>query len=307
MDDAMFDLRAGEPELWRRLDAFAEERLSPDPVVASRMRARVVAVAHRRADPGRADAHLVILPAPGTPLAEATGRRASRRGSAWRRLAPFGLAAAIALAVGGTAFAARPGAPLYEMRLWVETLTLPSDPSARAVAELERLEERLREVTAANAGGDPAGAAAALAAYEAIVDVASSEAILAGDAVASAALEAGVARNITVLQALADKVPDRASEAISAAIERAITRSSQAVDAIGSPTPDRGGGAGGAGAGPDPTDDVGPTPKPTKAPSAKPTKEPKPSVDGGRPETTAEPTPRRTPPGGGKPEKSGGD
>ena len=49
MDDAMMDLMAEHGLLRRRLEAYAETRLSPDLAASSRMRARVLAVAHRQA------------------------------------------------------------------------------------------------------------------------------------------------------------------------------------------------------------------------------------------------------------------
>jgi hypothetical protein len=222
------------------------------------------------------------------------------------------LAASLGLGVmAGGALAARPGGPLYDARLWAETLTLPSDPSARAVAELDRLKDRLREIAEASRAGDSAGAAAALAAYGAIVEEASASAILAGDDVAAAVLEAGVGRNVVVLQALVAKVPANASAAISGALDAAIVRSSEAVERIhasrGGGGPDNGGGSGPPAA--------EPTPNATKAPTADPadaaTSKPKPTH-----KATAVPTPRpeRTPkphPGGApdpsKPSKPGQD
>jgi hypothetical protein len=222
------------------------------------------------------------------------------------------------LGAAGTVLAARPGGPLYEARLWVETVTLPTEPSARAVAELARLEERLREASAADAAGDAAATEAALAAYARIIDATTAEALITGDPVAAAALETGVARNIDVLRALSERVPDRAGDAIDAAIQRAITRSDEAIHAIHGGGPDDGdptapGGQGtpggpdaGPGTGGKPTAGpaVEPTPKPTKKPAAtaKPTKAPTAQPT---PDPTPAPTPRPTPPGG--PPEDGGD
>ena len=55
MDDLMFrrdDPR--DPEIERLLDAFAELRLSPSVAATTRMRASVMAAAHRRSDRRRA-------------------------------------------------------------------------------------------------------------------------------------------------------------------------------------------------------------------------------------------------------------
>ncbi len=357
MDD-MIDLMAGDAMLRGRLEAYAEARLTPDLATSSRLRAKVLAVAHRQADLARADAALTVLPGtspstgrslrerltadtvPSRSAAAGAGVRIDgagrRRRSAWRRTASVLLAASLGLGViTGTAFAARPGGPLYLTRVWVETLTLPSEPSARALAELERLDSRLREAASATASGDSLGAAAALGAYEAIIDEASASTILAGDSVASAALETGVARNVAVLQALAARLPDKAGvaidRAIDRAIERAIDRSDNAIKAIDTAKPKPGGPNGGGNGGapqttskptkaptPEPAATPKPTPKPTKEqvaePTPKPTKPPKPDPtpkatskapgDPGKPGGADEPhpTPRRTPPpnqGGG--------
>lgn len=304
MDD-MIDAMTGDAMLGRRLEAYAVARLSPDLATSSRLRARVLAVAHRHADLARADAALVVLPRTGSSMAaapspaRARSRRhaPSHRGRApWQRAAGVLLAAGLAIGlVTGVAFAARPAGPLYDARLWVEALTLPADPSARAVAELDRLERRLSEVVAASRAGDTVGVTAALAAYEAIVDQASASAILTGDDVAAAILETGVGQNLEILRALVGRVPADAGAAISNAVEDAIERSKDAVDKIGASRP-ASGGSDGTG-----TDDgrpaTDPTPRPTKTPSPEPavvpaeTATPKPKPTRDAPPT---PTPRPT-------------
>ena len=297
--DEMMDLTAGDALVWRHLEAYAGMRLSPDLATSSRLRARVMAVAHRQAALARADGALTLLPqpeptidsAPFSPRAQQLARAARRRrGRPWRRVAAVVLAASLtgSLAVGG-AFAARPGAPLYDARMWAETLTLPTDPSARAVAELARLKERLREIAEASRAGDTAGATAALHAYERIVDQASASAILADDEVAAAILVTGVARNVEVLQALLSKVPEQASVAIARAVDAAIARSTDAVDRIHASQP-RGPGNNAGNGGPA----ADPTPRPTKAPAAKPTAEPTVRATP-KPKPTPKPTPVATP------------
>jgi len=300
----MIDRMTGDAMLARRLEAYAEARLSPDLTTSSRLRARVLAVAHRHADVARADAGLVVLPRPeGAWVARSLPvvRRGARPGSGtpgrvrWQRATGALLAASlgIGLAAGG-AFAARPSGPLYDARLWVETLTLPADPSARAVAQLDRLEQRLAEVDRAGRSGDLAGVAAAVAAYEAILDEASASAILTGDDVAAVILEIGVAHNLDVLRALVGRVPATAGAAITAALDRAIERSAAAVDRFGASHPGHDDGHG-AGTGQPTTD---PTPRPTKAatpdPTAVPadaaTAKPKPTRD-----VTPEPSPKAPP------------
>jgi hypothetical protein len=305
MDD-MFGTMTGDALLGRRLEAYAELRLSPDLATSARLRARVLAVAHRRAALTRADAGLTILSRPepsavAAPFsaqarAQAKARRGARsRGQRLRRAGAVVLAASFALsvAVGGVA-AARPGGPLYETRLWAETLQLPRDPSARAIAELDRLKARLLEIGQASRAGDSAGVMAALQAYETIVDEASTSAILAGDEVAAAALQTGVGRNLEVLQALLGKVPAPAGSAISNALGAAIARSTDAVQRIsasrpaGAPGHDSGN-AQPAG-GPAPKATSTPTAKPTAAPTPDATTRPKPT-----PKVTPDPTPKATP------------
>ena len=310
MDDRMIDLVAGDARLRQRLEAYADARLSPDLVTTSRMRARVLAVAHRQADLARADAALTVVPrttvyGPTYGDARAVRSRRSRR-SAMRRAMTALLAAAVVLGgAAGTALAARPGGALYDSRVWIETLTLPSDPSARAIGELARLEERLREADEAARSGDVAGAAAALAAYERIVESASEAAIAAQDEVAVAILEAGVGRNVEVLRALALRVPEGAAEAISGAVQRAVEqaveRSDRAIERIDTAGPPKGGN--GSGGGPEKPGEPAakPTKAPTAEPTAKPTKEPNAGPNGpggqGGPKNTPKPapTPKRTP------------
>jgi len=80
MDDEMIDLMAGDARLRRRIDAYAELRLSPDLATSSRIRARVLAVAHRQADLARADAALTIVTAARPP-----SKTAVRAGHRWGR------------------------------------------------------------------------------------------------------------------------------------------------------------------------------------------------------------------------------
>ena len=301
MDDEMIDLLADDGNLRQRLDAYAGARLSPDQAASARIRARVLAVAHRQSALAGADTTLALLTEPDNEHLAAVGTTAwgrasdhrllQRGGRPWRRAASVLLAASLGVTVvAGGALAARPGGALYGARLWAETLTLPADPSARAVAELARLGDRLAEATAASADGDTAGASAALRAYESIMSEATANAVAADDGVASAALETGVAQNVTVLQSLVGTVPEQAGQAIEQvidrAIERAIARSNDAIDTIHEAAPANGGGSSGGGQ---------PTAAPTPEPTPRPTKEPKPTPEPATtPATTPEPTPKPT-------------
>lgn len=291
MDDTMLELTAGNQMLRRRLDAYADARLSPDAAATARMRARVMAAAHRQAALTSAGAGLTVL----------SGRPEPRRRIARHpitRAAGVVLSAALGLTLAvGTALAADAGGALYPARLGLEVLLLPSEPSERAIAELDRLETRLAEARAASERGDTVAVTAAMQAYAAILDMASAEAIEADDPVASAALEAGVARNIQVLQALLERAPDAATGGLTRAIERsgsAIDEIQDAAAGDGGSGGDGGDGGGGPVASDEPTErptaTAAPTPttKPTKAPTAEPTP---------RPERT--PKPDRTPPGQG--------
>jgi len=305
MSNEMIDLAAGDVRLRRRLEAYADLRLTPDLTATSRMRARVLAHAHRRADLVRADAALTVVPQTAwRPAAQPGVRRG--RGTAVALVAAALLVGAMA---GGAAASSGPGGALYEVRLWIETVSLPSDPSARAVAELSRLGERLREAESAAQGGDEGAAAAALSAYERIMSEASAAVLDSGDPVAAAALETGLGRNVDVLQALVGRVPPRAADAIGDAVASAIARSAGAIHTIGAvdrPTPDgepgspgttgdgQGGnggsnaGNGGTGNGPNGN---GPeaTPKPTKAAPERPDATGKPAATE-RPDPTPKPT-----------------
>ena len=198
MTDEMIDMMAGDLRFRRRLEAYAESRLSPDLATTSRMRARVLAHAHRHADLARADAALTIV-RPG-----AGGEQRARRSGTARRTA-ISLVGAAALAVGmvgGAAAASQAGGALYEARLFVEEITLPAEPTERAIADLDRLTQRLAEADDAARSGDHAVAASALAAYERIMAKASAEILAANDPVAAAAFETGIGRNVEVLPAL---------------------------------------------------------------------------------------------------------
>ena len=291
MDDEMIDLLADEGNLRRRLEAYADARLSPERAASARIRARVQAVAHRQSALARSDSTLALLPGPDqhpTVIGwRSTTRHLESRGSGrWRRTASVLLAASLGLGVmAGTVVAARPGGALYGARLWAETLTLPGDPAARAVAELERLTERLAEATSMSAAGDTAGASAAIRAYEIIMSEATANAVAAGSDVASAALETGVGHNVVVLQALLISVPEPASPAIQQVIDRAIERSNEAIDTIHAAQPPNTGGGGNGGGG-------GPTVTPDRTATPKATREPKPTT---APAATPEPTPAPKP------------
>jgi hypothetical protein len=264
-DDFMKSRTAGGQELARRLEAYARARLSPDEAAVARIRARVMLEARARLETAPA---VHVVP-DRTPIGWARGARRLRRPAALL------LAAGLSLGVvGGAAFAAQPGGPLYNTRLWLEAATLPSDPAARTAADVARLDARLDEVAEATRGGNEHGADAALAAYQAVVDDAlraagTSDALL-------AELEDALGKHLTVLNGLLDKAPEQARPGI----ENAIEKSGRALEKAGGQGSQGGGKGGGNRGGADQGGQGGNpahTPKPT-------------------PERTPKPTPERTPP-----------
>ncbi len=258
----MHDRDRDVDELGRRLEAYAEGRLSPELSATTRMRARVMAAAHHQAMLARADTARAALAAA---AAEAQADRTRRM--SWRRPLTALLAAGLTLGVGvGSVAAAQAGGPLYGARVWAETLTLPPNANERAQAELHRLADRLAEAAAATTAGDLNAANAALDAYAAIVNEATAGA--GNDVSAAATLEKGVQSNIGVLTVLVQRMTERgndqAAESIQRALERAIEKSDSAVDKLHGK----------------------PVDTPGNGPAATPTKKPKPA---GEPQKTANP------------------
>lgn len=256
----MSDRKPTDDELARRLEAYAEARLSPDGAARVRIRALVLQMARTQ---GRPELEVEILAA-----------RLERRRSPWRRPAALLLAATLTLALGvGSVAAAQPGGPLYSVRIWTETLTLPSSAAERALAELRRLQDRLSEAAASTAAGDTNAANAALEAYESIVNEATEDA--GNDVSAAATLETGVRSNIDVLTVLAGRdLPGRAQDAI----RRAIERSGAALDTMN----ERPGGASPGDPAPQPNgtgkpDRTANPNKPSPEPAETTTKSPRPS------------------------------
>jgi hypothetical protein len=269
------------------LDAYARERLEADPQRTEQARIQVMAAARTRAG-GQAAA-------------------AARRDAAGRRwwgflprllrspaLAGAGLLVAL-VAAGGVMAGTAPGGPLYGARLWLEELQLPAAPEARTEAQLGRLEGRLEEARTAAERGDVGAVEAALESYRHTAE----------DALAAASdaenrrevVEERFARHVAVLEALADRVPERAAEAIRAAAERTEARLREIVEE----RPGRGRG---------PREDPRAQPDRTPRPETEPDRTPRPRAtpDPGRgPKATPEPTrtpkpqvtpePKETPPG----------
>jgi hypothetical protein len=194
------------------LDAYADARLMPRGPVLSRIRANVLAQA--------AVASAAAMKRP--QLAE------PRRPSRWavaspftRRALAFGFAAMLTIGTSAAVFAAPPGSPFYNARVYIETLTLPSQVEARLEGHERLLQERITEAEAAADRGDSVGLAAALAAYQAEVDDATAD--VGDDAARLAHLEDMLAKHTAVLTALAATLPEESS------IDHAIDTSSKAI------------------------------------------------------------------------------
>lgn len=214
----------GDRELERRLEAFADLRLTPSGSATTQAKMQVMAVAHRRAALIEADRATGTFAAagrrtPGTTIA--FGRTAPVVAGTWTRpwLRPLGALTVAVMTLGllaGTAAAARPGGPLYAALLDVERLTLPFDSTARAVAETRRLDIRLGEAKEAAQAGDQPAAVAALEAYSTIVVQAASE--VDGDLGAARAIKAIVAGHASELASMLSMVSGPARAQLEAAI-----------------------------------------------------------------------------------------
>jgi hypothetical protein len=291
MNEDLDEMAAAEPlageELERLMARYARVRLDPSQAQARRARAAVMEAAWRR----RIDAAVTI-----------TGsgrrwpvRRAPFAGWTLRRLAVSMSAAVLGgLMLGTSAFAAsRAGGPLYEARVAIEALALPTDPATRVEVQLERAQTRLAEAVEAAGHGDDAATAAALEAYDEIItDLEAME-----GAPAARALEA-VRFHRSILLGIAASAPAGAANGLG----RAIANSDRVIAALETPGPGTGAGQPGGNDNPGAKPSTGPAatdrPEKTKAPTA---------TD--RPEKTKAPTatdkPGRTPPPRKTPDPAG--
>lgn len=253
MNGQMQDEHPGTEELARRLDAYAQARLSPDRFTVVRMRNHVVEAAHARdraATPGWR-----LLPLR-------------------RRLSALALAATLTVAaVAGVSAAAMPGGPLYGPRLWLQQIALPADANSRAQERLSEIDQRLSDADAATRAHDADGVAAALAAYGDAVEDAIRDA--GGDAGRLAQLEAILSGQLEHLQELRATIPAQSDAALTRAIERASdaldqVETEQGATPTTTPKPGHTGQPSGGEATPRPghTPAPNPTPKPARASDA---------------------------------------
>ena len=233
MDDSKHLHELIDDDLLARLETYADARLTPDPVSLGRMRASVLAGARTQAAAVRRPADRPLL---------LGGSFAAR----WRRPVFAAVAATllIAVMVGGAVAGSNPGGPLYGTRLWLETVTLPNDPSARTEAEIARLENRLEEAASAAAEGDGSAVSAALQAYRETVDA--TLASTGGDLSREERLQDVLEQHRIVLETLVTVLdtPGQAADAI----EGAIGRNAQTIERIVNQTRPAGGSGGNSGA-----------------------------------------------------------
>ena len=193
----------GEPEdalLAALLMAYGHAELDPAPAAVEQTRRAVMAAARRR-DPRARPARRLL-----GGLAGWGGRRPA--------LALVAALLGLLALAGGTFAASRAGGPLYDARLWVETLSLPSEPGGRVDADLARLQTRLDEATTAASQGNGAAVQAALNAYRDIV------AFAGDDVTRDARLRLELERHRIVLEALAGVLPAPAADALNRVLDR---------------------------------------------------------------------------------------
>jgi len=222
-------------ELERMLARYARVRLDPSAAQTRRARAAVTKEAWRR--------HFVGGALPNPSMASAGGPTRLPF-SAWgQRRIGVSLAAAVlaGLLVGSTSFAAsRAGGPLYEARLNVETMLLPSQPEARLNAELAQAQARLADIVDAAGRGDAGAVSAAISAYDRSIQELGSPA----GASSGRALQA-VEFHQTVLEHLLTSATGPSVKGL----ENALTHSSNVIDRLSGGSNAGGNGNGGSNAG----------------------------------------------------------
>jgi hypothetical protein len=238
-DDNDFSARNRLEDL---LDAYSDARLAPPTPVLARIRSNVLTQAAAMSATTAAENRLRLVERTPRPASSSFATRFTRAAFA------LGFAAMLTLGTSLAVLAAPPGSPFYNARVFIETVTLPSQAEARFEGHEKLLEERFDEAEAAAANGNTVALAAALDAYQAEVAAATADAGIDQDWLAH--LQAMLAKHTAVLTELATRLPDESS------IERAIDSSSKAITKIEARThPARpshqpqGGGNGGGGGG----------------------------------------------------------
>src|SRR5215212_6559110 len=223
MDEDMPAIDVADFEIERRLDSYARARLNPDPETVARIRARVMREARLQFD-ARPEAD------------HPSAAKRPLRTIIPRRVAMPLLAASVWLGLtAGSILAAQPGGPLYGPRIWIERMALPSGGSARATAEVSRLDARLAEVLRAAESGDTDSFEAALAAYGSIADEAAAGAV--GDADLEDTIAAALDRHRAVLADVVVRPTETgdltAAAAVEASLARAMVHAQAVLDRVG--------------------------------------------------------------------------
>jgi hypothetical protein len=240
--DEQYELDRGTREVIRRLEAYADARLDPSVAATTRMRAAVMAAAHRQAALVAADGAGALALASTQVTTSRAAPDESHGFEAWRRPVAAMLAGTLTLGIlAGTALATRPGAPLYEARIWTEGANLPTTSLARVQAEVDRLQARIDEAEAAATAGDARGVVAAIDAYSLIVTEAAAG--MQGDAAAGQVLQVTVTSHVAILTGLLDQVPPSAHDAV----EHALLASTSVLEDIDDVTHGSSGGNAGSG------------------------------------------------------------
>ena len=226
------------------LEAYAEARLAPRTAVLARIRVAVLAEASTLSAIGAPENRLRLVEPAAVRSRAPFGPRLARGAFA------LGFAAMLTMGTAVAVMAAPPGSPFYNARVFIETISLPAQPTARLEGHEKLLAERLAEAQAAADRGDTIALAAALDAYQNEVDAATSDAGNAPDQLAH--LQEMLAKHAAVLTALAERLPEQSS------IENAIVNSSKAITRLEAKThpnhpthaPQGGGPGSGQGGGP---------------------------------------------------------
>ena len=215
IDDEFIERRPDDLEVYRRLDAFAQVRLAPDPAAMARIRSALMGQAVAFADAGVAGLAMQTrgpVRLPERPAIVLRPPHVSRWSAAF-------LAACLTLGLAaGSVAASGAGGPLYGPRLWLEEANLPRASMARAMAQLERLDARVLEIQSATASGNAGAAEAALDAYGDIV--ADLEAQARAEPVIGSTVLDDLARRQIVLMGLLGDVPPQAVDALQHALQQ---------------------------------------------------------------------------------------
>ena len=210
------------------LEAYAEARLAPTGPILSRMRAAVMTEAAAFAALRAAERRQVEAAA----LAPLAPRRFAlprlTLASFARPAFALGFAFMLALGTGTAVTAAPPGSPFYNTRVALEALFLPTQIDARLASHEQHLDERLAEAEAAAARGDVNALAAALAAYQAEIDLTLAD--VGDDFARLEHFQAVLEKHVAKLTALSLRLPTDVAR--QNAVEHAIQASEKAVDKV---------------------------------------------------------------------------